>query len=291
MSLSGKQAQPSERPAQQEQIPQERVLVQYLGKPVDIDKNKEARAAQLFFSLAQRSPDQYGIITPAEADDNVKQAMQQISFGLANFTAIDLACESIVDENTPCKKIDENYQNSRSGIPSHFQLFPPAEYTCEGHRGVAKNVLYLTRGECGQIEDPEIRAACEDMPRGCMSTKPGTPSNSICLSMKNRDISRCTEYEGFQPCPLLVATGAAVMGGLRCTDLIQGHAAYLCEGIAMKNCKIAYKEMIQDYTYTEMALTTGENGFCQLVDEPSIKSGCLAGDKDTVRKDLIKGYD
>src|SRR3990167_4019560 len=134
LNLREKQAPLSERSAQQEQIPQERILVQYLGKPVSLDSDKEQKAAQLFFSLAQRSPDKYGVVTPEDADDNVKQAMQQIAFGLANFSAIDLACESIVDEATPCSKINYNYQKSRSEIPSHFQLFPPSEYTCEGHR-------------------------------------------------------------------------------------------------------------------------------------------------------------
>ena len=199
--MSPKEGPAPERQTIQEPMPQERIRVQFLGQPVRLDKDKEQKAAQLFFSLAQRSPDQYGVITPDEADDNVKRAMQQISFGLANFSAIDLACESIVDEAASCSKIDDNYQKSRSGIPSHFQLFPPSEYTCEGHRLIAKTMTHLINGECDQIQDSEVKNACEDLPRGCLNTKPGSAANSICLSIKDGDANKCTDYEGFQPCP------------------------------------------------------------------------------------------
>ncbi len=102
--------------------------------------------------------------------------------------------------------------------------------------------------------------------------------------------TKCIDYGGFYPCDLLVAIYAAQKKAIPCTQNVHGMQAYLCMGIASGDCMLTYKSMIEDYTYTNLGVETGEKEFCNLVMEPTIRQGCLAGDTATVRRDFEKGY-
>lgn len=198
-------------------IPDERILVQFLGMPVQLDHGKESKAAQMFLKATQESPEKYGTIDLDIADDVVKQRMQATAIELANFSNMDLVCESAVNPDLLCEQIDKSYKDIRSAMPAHFIMHPAGAFDCARSRA-------------------SIDQICDE------------------------------------------AT-------------IRGQTRILCQGIASKDCRAAYRDAIQDYTYAMMALQTKGSGFCQLIDEPYLRASCQAGDFVAVRSDLERGYD
>lgn len=70
-----------------------------------------------------------------------------------------------------------------------------------------------------------------------------------------------------------------------------GQRIYLCKAIETNNCVNAYTQMLEDYTYAEMGIGTGESGFCTFVSDPSLSASCQGGDRDAVKNQYIKGYE
>lgn len=261
-TIEGRTEERTEPPKPTEHLP-----VSYLGDPVTISSEKQTRAAQILSTISQRDPNRFGIITPESAPDEIKIILQKTSTSLTNFSAIDLACISIAYPHKSCETIQKEYDIIHSGFPSHHTLFPPEEgYTCTTIRKAIQPLLASIDGQCNRLEDPQGRQLCEGLPDTCTPT----PASA--------------------PCDLLKAITSAKRYNTPCSQFTSGQRSYLCQALLNQDCTSSYQRMIEDYSYTELALSTNEPGFCELVEEPHLKEGCLAGDKDTVRKDLIQSY-
>lgn len=247
--------------------PLEHLPVFFLGEQITQSPEKQSQAAQLLATISQRDPNLFGIITSESAPDEIKIILQKTSTALTNFSAIDLACNSIAHPQTPCEAIQKEYDTTHEGFPSHQTLFPPEEgYTCTTIRKAIQPVLAFIDGQCNRLEDPQERQLCEGLPDTCTPT----PISA--------------------PCDLLKAITSAKRYNTPCSQFTTGQRTYLCQALINQDCNSAYQRMIEDYSYTELALSTNEPGFCEFVEEPHLKEGCLAGNKDTVRNDLIQSY-